>query len=102
MCIMEQTQPKEAKHNPCYAEEALDRVEKQLTRITEALIGNEFSENKGLVSKVEQNTRDIAGKVAQTDFDVVKKKVDSINLRMAYFIGGGIAVVWVLENYILK
>jgi len=99
---MENNQPKGAKHIPCYAEETLDRVEKQLTRITEALIGNEFSENKGLVSKVEQNTRDIASKVEQSDFDVVKKKVDSINLRIAYFMGGGIAVVWILENYIIK
>lgn len=99
---MEEIQTKRAKHIPCYAEETLDRVEKQLSRLTEALLGNEFNENKGLVSKVEQNTRDIAGKVAQTDFDVVKKKVDSINLRIAYFMGGGIVVVWILENYILK
>lgn len=98
MCLMDQPKPKAEKHIPCYAEETLDRVEKQISRLTEALLGNEFNENKGLVSKVEQNTRDIAGKVAQTDFDIVKAKVDRINHKIAYAIGGGAVLIWILER----
>lgn len=102
----QQNQTSHQKHTPCDAEKTLASVKQTVEKISDALLGNEFNQNVGLVKKVEQNTSDIESlfecKTEKIDFDIVKKKVDNINLRIAFFTGIGIAIIWILENYILK